>query len=159
MPQFAANVSMMFTEVPFPDRFAAVARAGFDAVEFLFPYDHAPEDVARWLKEHQLKNVLFNMPPGDWAQGERGMASLPGRETEFRASVETALTVRAGARNAAAASDGRAAAAECRPRTASGGLRGKHSTRRPAASGRGSHARPRADQYPRHPRLFHQHPG
>lgn len=92
MPQFAANVSMMFTEVPFPDRFAAAARAGFDAVEFLFPYDHAPEDVARWLKEHQLKNVLFNMPPGDWAQGERGMASLPGRETEFRASVETALT-------------------------------------------------------------------
>ena len=88
MPQFAANVSMMFTEVPFPDRFAAAARAGFDAVEFLFPYDHAPEDVARWLKEHQLKNVLFNMPPGDWAQGERGMAPLPGRETEFRASAE-----------------------------------------------------------------------
>ncbi len=91
MPKFAANLTMMFNEVPFPQRFAAAARAGFKAVEFLFPYDHAPEDVARWLKENGLENVLFNLPPGDWAAGERGIAALPGREEEFRASVATAL--------------------------------------------------------------------
>ncbi len=91
MPKFAANLTMMFNEVPFPERFAAAARAGFDAVEFLFPYDHAPDDAARWLTENRLRNVLFNMPPGDWAAGERGMASIPGREAEFRASVDVAL--------------------------------------------------------------------
>jgi len=91
MPRFAANLSMLFTELPFPQRFAAAAQAGFKAVEFLFPYDHAPEEVAGWLKESQLENVLFNLPPGDWAAGERGIASLPGREEEFRASVQTAL--------------------------------------------------------------------
>jgi hydroxypyruvate isomerase len=91
MPRFAANLTMMFNEVPFPERFAAAARAGFEAVEFLFPYDHAPADVAAWLKSHGLANVLFNLPPGDWAAGERGIASLPGREAEFRAGVATAL--------------------------------------------------------------------
>jgi hydroxypyruvate isomerase len=91
MPKFAANLTMMFNEVPFPERFAAAARAGFDAVEFLFPYDHAPEDVARWLRENKLRNVLFNMPPGDWAAGERGIASLPGREQEFKDGVAKAL--------------------------------------------------------------------
>jgi hydroxypyruvate isomerase len=78
---------MMFNEVPFPQRFAAAARAGFKAVEFLFPYDYPAQEVASWLKEHQLENVLFNLPPGDWAAGERGIAALPGRETEFRAGV------------------------------------------------------------------------
>ena len=82
MPKFAANLSMMFTDVPFPQRFAAAAKAGFTAVEFLFPYEHTPEEVAGWLKENKLQNVLFNMPPGDWAGGERGMASIPGREAE-----------------------------------------------------------------------------
>lgn len=91
MPRFAANLSMMFNEVPFPERFAAAAKAGFAAVEFLFPYDHPAADVARWLTDNKLTNVLFNMPPGDWAAGERGMASLPGRETEFRAGVAKAL--------------------------------------------------------------------
>jgi hydroxypyruvate isomerase len=91
MPRFAANLTMMFNEVPFPERFAAAARAGFEAVEFLFPYDHAPADVAAWLKSHGLANALFNLPPGDWAAGERGLASLPGREAEFRAGVATAL--------------------------------------------------------------------
>lgn len=91
MPKFAANLTMMFNEVPFPQRFAAAARAGFKAVEFLFPYDHAPAEVAGWLKENKLFNALFNMPPGDWAAGERGLASLPGREDEFRAGVATAL--------------------------------------------------------------------
>jgi hydroxypyruvate isomerase len=91
MPRFAANLSMMFNEVPFPERFAAAARAGFTAVEFLFPYDYPVADMTRWLKENKLTNVLFNMPPGDWAAGERGMASLPGREEEFRTGVAKAL--------------------------------------------------------------------
>lgn len=91
MPKFAANLTMMFNEVPFPQRFAAAARAGFTGVEFLFPYDHAPAEVAGWLKENGLINALFNMPPGNWAAGERGLASLPGREEEFRTGVATAL--------------------------------------------------------------------
>jgi hydroxypyruvate isomerase len=91
MPKFAANLTMMFNEVPFPQRFAAAAKAGFQAVEFLFPYDHAPHEVAQWLNENGLVNALFNMPPGDWANGERGLASLPGREAEFRAGVARAL--------------------------------------------------------------------
>ena len=91
MPKFAANLSMMFTEVPFPERFAAAAKAGFKGVEFLFPYDYPAADVARWLKENDLQNALFNLPPGDFAGGERGIASLPGREEEFRAGVAKAL--------------------------------------------------------------------
>ena len=91
MPQFAANLSMMFNEAPFPERFAAAAKAGFKAVEFLFPYDYPAADVAKWLKDNDLKNALFNMPPGNWAAGERGIASLPGREAEFAAGVDKAI--------------------------------------------------------------------
>lgn len=91
MPRFAANLSMMFTEVPFAHRFEAAARAGFTAVEFLFPYDFPAQDVARWLSDNGLQNVLFNLPPGDWAGGERGCASIPGREREFLAGLERAL--------------------------------------------------------------------
>ncbi|MES2759319.1 MAG: 2-oxo-tetronate isomerase [Pseudomonadota bacterium] len=91
MPRFAANLTMMFNEVAFPQRFAAAAAAGFKAVEFLFPYDYAPQEVAAWLKDNQLENVLFNLPPGDWAAGERGIAALPGREQEFRAGVARAI--------------------------------------------------------------------
>ncbi|MDQ2990823.1 MAG: TIM barrel protein, partial [Pseudomonadota bacterium] len=91
MPRFAANLTMMFNEVAFPQRFAAAAAAGFKAVEFLFPYDHSPQEVAGWLKENGLENVLFNLPPGDWAAGERGTASLPGRNQEFRDGVKKAL--------------------------------------------------------------------
>jgi hydroxypyruvate isomerase len=91
MPRFAANLSMMFNEVPFLDRFEAASRAGFTAVEFLFPYDHPPEVVAERLRAARVKSALFNLPPGDWANGERGIAALPGREAEFRASVDTAL--------------------------------------------------------------------
>lgn len=89
--RFAANLSMMFTEVPFPERFTAAARAGFKAVEFQFGYDHTPQDIKRWLDDQQLECVLFNAPPGDFAAGERGLASLPGREAEFRDSVLRAL--------------------------------------------------------------------
>lgn len=91
MPRFAANLSWLFTELPFPDRFGAAARAGFRAVEFLFPYEHSPEDVAGWLCESQLDCVLFNLPPGDWAAGERGIAAMPGREAEFATSLDVAL--------------------------------------------------------------------
>jgi hydroxypyruvate isomerase len=91
MPKFAANLTMMFNEVPFPQRFAAAAKAGFRAVEFLFPYDHRPAEVAGWLRENELESALFNLPPGDWAGGERGLAALPGREADFRASVARAL--------------------------------------------------------------------
>jgi len=91
MPKFAANLSMMFNEAPFLDRFAAARDAGFQAVEYLFPYDYEPDVVAAKLRENRLENVLFNMPPGNWAAGERGIASVPGREEEFRAGVRKAL--------------------------------------------------------------------
>lgn len=91
MPRFAANLSMMFTEHDFPARFRLAAEAGFEAVEFLFPYDHAAEDIARWCQEAEVRQVLFNLPPGDWTAGERGLAALPDRKAEFRQSVVTAL--------------------------------------------------------------------
>ncbi|WP_291008848.1 2-oxo-tetronate isomerase [Hydrogenophaga sp.] len=92
MPRFAANLSMMYTEVPFLDRFAAAAADGFDAVEYLFPYDFQPAEIDARLQEHGLTQALFNLPPGDWTAGERGMACHPGREAEFAASVAKALT-------------------------------------------------------------------
>ncbi|WP_066272186.1 hydroxypyruvate isomerase [Hydrogenophaga palleronii] len=91
MPKFAANLSMLWNELPFLDRFEAAARAGFSAVEFLFPYDVPAGQIAQRLQAHRLQLVLHNMPPGDWAGGERGTACLPGREDEFRAGVEQAL--------------------------------------------------------------------
>ena len=91
MPRLAANLSMMFNEVPFLDRFAAAAAQGFKGVEFLFPYDFPAADIRKRLDDTGLTQVLFNMPPGDWAQGERGLASLPGRQGEFRDGVKRAL--------------------------------------------------------------------
>lgn len=91
MPRFAANLSMMFNEWDFLDRFDAAAEAGFEAVEFLFPYDHAPEAIGERLARNGLSQALFNLPPGDWAAGERGIAALPGRFDELKAGVERAL--------------------------------------------------------------------
>ncbi len=91
MPAFAANLTTMFGERAFSDRFGAAAAAGFTAVEFLFPYDHSPAAVAGWLDAARLNAAMFNLPPGDWSAGERGIAALPGREAEFRASIERAL--------------------------------------------------------------------
>jgi 2-dehydrotetronate isomerase len=91
MPRFAANLTMMFTEVPFLQRFDAAAQAGFKAVEFLFPYEYPAAQIAEQLAAARLENVLLNLPPGDWAAGERGMAALPGREDEFRAGVAQAI--------------------------------------------------------------------
>lgn len=91
MPRFAANLSMMYQEVGFLDRFAAAAKDGFRAVEFMFPYAHPAVEVAARLRSAGLENVLFNLPPGDFERGERGLAALPGREAEFAASIGTAL--------------------------------------------------------------------
>jgi hydroxypyruvate isomerase len=91
MPKFAANLSMMFNEVPFLDRFEAAAEAGFKGVEFLFPYEHAHGEIGARLKANGLSLVLFNLPPGDFAKGERGLAALLGREAEFDAAVSVAL--------------------------------------------------------------------
>jgi len=91
MPRFAANLSWLFTELPFLDRFEAAARAGFQAIEYLFPYDFPAEQIAERLARYDLKQVLFNLPPGDWAAGERGLAVLPGRQEEFRAAVEKGI--------------------------------------------------------------------
>ena len=100
MPQFAANLSLMYTELPFLDRFAAAARDGFAAVEFQFPYAFEPADIAARLADNGLQLVLFNAPPGGtdraswasaWEQQARGTAAQPGREAEFRAGVHEAL--------------------------------------------------------------------
>ena len=91
MPRFAANLSMMFTDRPFLDRFAAAAAAGFEGIEFLVPYEHEAQAVRAALNAAGLKAALFNCPPGDWAEGERGMAAIPGREAEFRESFDLAL--------------------------------------------------------------------
>ncbi len=100
MPRFAANLSMMYVDLPFLDRFEAAARDGFEAVEFLFPYAFKPEELAARLRDAGLQQVLFNAPPGGvesagieatWQAGSRGTACLPGREAEFQAGVQLAL--------------------------------------------------------------------
>ena len=91
MPKFAANLSFLFTEVPFPERFQKAAAAGFQGVEYLFPYDWPAPEVAAWLRDNELEQVLFNLAAGDWAAGERGLACLPQRHGEFAESVEQAL--------------------------------------------------------------------
>lgn len=91
MPKFAANLSMMFNEHAFLDRFAVARDNGFDVVEFLFPYEAAPDVVAAKLQAAGLTQALFNLPPGDWEAGERGLACLPGREAEFAQALDKAL--------------------------------------------------------------------
>jgi 2-dehydrotetronate isomerase len=92
MPRFAANLSMLYPELGFLERFEAAARDGFKAVEYLFPYPYERRELAARLKAHRLQQVLFNAPPGDWDAGERGLACLPGRETDFRDGVLKALS-------------------------------------------------------------------
>ena len=89
--KFSANLTFLYQELAFLDRFAAAARDGFPGVEYMGPYDHPPEQVAELLQAYALEQVLFNMPAGNWAAGERGIACLPGRVDEFRAGVDTAL--------------------------------------------------------------------
>jgi hydroxypyruvate isomerase len=92
MPKFAANLSMLFTELPFLDRFEAAAKADFKAVEFLFPYAWPAEEIKQRLEAHGLKLVLHNLPAGNWEAGERGIACHPDRIEEFRTGVATAIT-------------------------------------------------------------------
>ena len=87
MPRFAANLTLLFNEVAFLDRFAAAAQAGFEAVEFLFPYAYAAQDIRQRLDAHKLRLVLHNLPAGNWDAGERGIACHPDRVDEFRSGV------------------------------------------------------------------------
>lgn len=91
MPKFAANLTMMFNEAGFVDRFAAAAAAGFTGVEYLFPYEHDPQQLRRLLDEHRLTQVLHNLPAGNWAAGERGIACHPDRVGEFADGVTQAI--------------------------------------------------------------------
>lgn len=91
MPKFAANLSMLFTEEEFLDRFKAAADAGFKGVEYLFPYDYEPEQIKERLEANGLTQVLFNLPAGDWGAGERGIGCHPDRVEEFRAGVDKAI--------------------------------------------------------------------
>ncbi|HYS15055.1 MAG TPA: hydroxypyruvate isomerase [Burkholderiaceae bacterium] len=92
MPRFAANLSMLFTEVAFLDRFERAAKAGFEAVEFLFPYGNSAEEIKQRLDANRLKLVLHNLPAGNWEGGERGFACHPDRMDEFRQSVAKAIS-------------------------------------------------------------------
>lgn len=92
VPKLAANLSFLWTELPFLERFAAAAEAGFSRVEYMFPYQHRAREVRARLDDAGLEQVLYNLPAGDWSAGERGIASDPGRVEEFRAGVEQALT-------------------------------------------------------------------
>ncbi|VVD97639.1 hydroxypyruvate isomerase [Pandoraea pneumonica] len=91
MPRFAANLTLLYQEVPFLERFRAAAADGFRGVECLFPYEHPANEIRARLDDAGLTQVLFNTPGGDWASGERGLAALPGREAQFRDGVELAL--------------------------------------------------------------------
>ncbi len=92
MPKFAANLTMLFNEVDFLDRFAAAAKAGFRGIEYLFPYAWPKEELAERLAKYELSQVLYNLPAGDWSNGERGIACLPGREGEFQDGVGLAIS-------------------------------------------------------------------
>jgi len=91
MPRFCANLGFLFTEAAFQDRFECAARAGFKGVEYMFPYDYPAAELASRLRDNGLQQVLFNLPAGDWAVGERGLAAVPGREADFREGVDLAI--------------------------------------------------------------------
>src|SRR4029453_6547872 len=91
MTKLAANLTMLYNEVDFLDRFEAAAKSGFRGVEYLFPYAYPKEQLAEKLEKHKLVQVLHNLPAGDWAAGSRGIACLPGRVGEFQDGVGTAI--------------------------------------------------------------------
>ena len=91
MIKFSANLSMLFTELDFLERFSAAKNAGFEYVEYLFPYDFEAEEIADQLTSNELKQVLFNLPAGNWSEGERGIACYPGRSGEFQEGVGKAI--------------------------------------------------------------------
>jgi hydroxypyruvate isomerase len=91
MLKFSANLSMLFTELPFLDRFAAAAKAGFTGVEYVAPYAYPPAEIVSRLSKHQLTQALFNMPAGNWENGDRGLACDPARKSEFVESIATTI--------------------------------------------------------------------
>jgi hydroxypyruvate isomerase len=91
VPKFCANLTLLFNEVPFPDRFHAAAREGFEAVEYLFPYSYPKQQLAELLRTHGLEQVLHNMPAGDWDAGSRGIGCAPDRVGEFQDGVERTI--------------------------------------------------------------------
>ncbi|KZZ57776.1 hydroxypyruvate isomerase [Oleiphilus sp. HI0125] len=91
MPKFAANITMLFQEHDFLDRFKAAKDNGFRYIEYLFPYDYSAQDLVSRLQDNNLEQVLFNLPPGDWSKGERGIACLPDRKDEFRRGIDQAI--------------------------------------------------------------------
>ena len=160
MPRFAANLSMMYPEHAFLDRFAAAARDGFRAVEFLFPYDFPAATIATALTTTACEQVLFNAPPGDFAGGERGIASLAGREEEFRERLRARPRLRRGARLPARARHGRAGAAPVPTARRCGGSTSRNlAWAAERAAARRCRRPDRADQHARHPRLLPQPPG
>jgi hydroxypyruvate isomerase len=91
MPRFSAHLTQLFTERPFAERFVAAAAHGFVACEFRSPFEHPPEEVAAWSRDAALPIILFNAPAGDWSRGERGIAAIPGRESEFRETIAKSM--------------------------------------------------------------------
>jgi hydroxypyruvate isomerase len=91
MPKFCANLTMLYNEVDFLERFAAAAKSGFKGVEYLFPYAYPAAQLRELLDRHKLVQVLHNLPPGDWAKGERGIACHPDRVGEFQDGVGKAI--------------------------------------------------------------------
>ncbi len=154
MPVFAANLTMMFNEWAFLDRFDAAADAGFAAVEYLFPYEAAPEAIAERLARNNLQQALFNLPPGDWAAGERGIAALPGRFDALKVDVERALDY------AAATGVKRlhlmAGLADPHDEDAASSLPALCRLYGWAACGKGHRSPARADQRPKHAGIFPQ---
>ena len=94
MPRFNANLSWLFQEKPFFDRFGAAAKAGFKGIEIFFPYDQPADEIRSALQANSLEMVLLNSPPGNFAAGERGLAAIPGREKEFRDTFERGARLR-----------------------------------------------------------------
>ena len=91
MPRFCANLTMLYNELDFLDRFEAAKRDGFEGVEYLFPYPYPKDELAERLKRHGLTQVLHNLPAGDWGKGDRGIACQPERQDEFKAGIEAAI--------------------------------------------------------------------
>ena len=154
MPQFAANTSFLFTEVDFLQRFGAARKAGFRGVEFHFPYEWQHEELERAARDAGVEVVLFNLPPGDWSKGERGIACHPDRVPEFRDGVAQALEYARVLRCPRVNCLAGIAPARRRPRPGAHDLRREPALRR-RGRGRGrAHARDGADQHPLGPRLL-----
>ena len=154
MPKFAANLTMLFAELPFLDRFAAAKAAGFSGVEYLFPYDFDKADLREQLHQHGLTQVLHNLPAGNWAAGERGIAILPDRVDGVSRWRRARHRLRQGARLPSAELPGRHRARRRRYSRAERGA-GRQSALRRRCAGQGAdQASDRADQHDRHSRLL-----